>query len=188
MAITRKETKRLISAFEPGDDGLAAKSKDLIQLLLRHGLKPFSARQYWPGHITCTALIFHPQEQRVLVIHHARLRRWLLPGGHVEKSDSALAAVAEREAIEETQVRIDRRHAPFLVGIDVHGIPPKQREPYHLHHDLIWCFRASTAEFEPTPEAPKVMWADENDWENLDLTPSIRFSIRRALRVESRQG
>ena len=180
MLITKKETMRVVTAFEPGDDGLAAKSKDLLQLLLRHGIKPFSGRQYWPGHITCTALIFHPAEQKVLVIHHHRLRRWLLPGGHVEKRDVSLEAVAAREAMEETLVQIDRSHTPFLAGIDVHGIPPKLREPFHLHHDLIWCFRAASDRCEVTTEALQIMWAEESDWERLDLTPSIRQTIRRA--------
>jgi 8-oxo-dGTP pyrophosphatase MutT (NUDIX family) len=171
---------RVVSGFEPGDDGLAAKSKDLLQMLLRHGVKPLSARQYWPGHITCTALIFHPSEIRVLVIHHHRLQRWLLPGGHVEKRDTSLHGVAAREAREETRVQLDTSYAPFLAGIDVHGIPPKLREPFHLHHDLIWCFRASSDRYEVTTEALDIQWAREEDWEGLDLSPSIRQSIHRA--------
>lgn len=183
MLITRKETARIVSGFDPGDDGLAIKSKELVQLLLHHGLKPFSPRQYWPGHITCTALIVHPgysQDQRVLMIHHHRLHRWLLPGGHVEKRDPSLDGVAAREAQEETSVQIDRSHTPFLAGIDVHGIPPKEREPYHLHHDLIWCFRAASEQFEITTEAPDAIWARESDWERLAVAPSIGNSIRRA--------
>lgn len=183
MLITKRDTLRVVQAFNPGDDGLAAKSKDLVQLLLRYGVKPFSARQYWPGHITCTALIFHPREQKVLVMHHHRLRRWLLPGGHVEKRDESLEATAAREATEETRVQMDRSRRPFLAGIDVHGIPPKEREPFHLHHDLIWCFRAASEECEVTTEALDILWAGESDWERLELTPSIRMSIRRAARI-----
>ncbi len=183
MQLKKKDVLRAVSAFEPGDDGLAAKSKDLVCLLLQHGSKPFSGRQFWPGHVTCTALILHPKEARVLVIHHHRLSRWLSPGGHVEKSDESLSAVAAREAKEETCVQLDPRFVPFLAGIDVHGIPPKQREPFHLHHDLIWCFRAASEKFEATAEAPEVLWARESDWESLDLTPSIRRSIERATRA-----
>jgi 8-oxo-dGTP pyrophosphatase MutT (NUDIX family) len=179
VQLTRKETIRTVSAFDPGGDGLAAKSKDLILLLLSHGSKPFSGRQFWPGHVTCTALIIHPSQPRVLVIHHHRLGRWLLPGGHVEKQDSSLHAVAAREACEETGVEIDSRFTPYLAGMDVHGIPPKQREPYHLHHDLIWCFRAANERIAATPEAPELLWAGADDWGRLDLTQSIRNSIAR---------
>jgi 8-oxo-dGTP pyrophosphatase MutT (NUDIX family) len=182
VRLSRKETIRVVEGFDPGDDGLAAKSKDLLYLLLRHGMKPFSARQFWPGHITCTALVLHPQEPRVLVIHHHRLRRWLLPGGHVEKADKSLESAASREAQEETRIKLDKHHKPFLAGIDVHGIPPRQHEPYHLHHDLVWCFRAANEKCEVTEEAPEILWARETDWERLDLTPSIRQSIRRATR------
>jgi 8-oxo-dGTP pyrophosphatase MutT (NUDIX family) len=82
------------------------KSRELILALLEHTPAPFSRHQFHPGHITCTALVLHPDAPRVLLIHHHRHRRWLLPGGHVEESDGTLADAARREAIEETAVRI----------------------------------------------------------------------------------
>jgi 8-oxo-dGTP pyrophosphatase MutT (NUDIX family) len=182
VLFSKEDVIRLVSGFEPGDDGLAAKSQDLVLCLLEHGSNPFSSQQYLPGHITCTALIFHPREQRALAIHHHRLHRWLLPGGHVEETDTSLEAAAAREAEEETHVQLDRTHTPFLAGIDVHGIPPKGHLPFHLHHDLIWCFRASNDRFEITAEAPKVSWAHADEWDDLDLTQSIRRTIRRAAR------
>jgi 8-oxo-dGTP pyrophosphatase MutT (NUDIX family) len=112
-------------------------------------------------------------------MHHRKLRRWLLPGGHVEESDATLAATAAREADEETLVQINPVSIPRLVGIDVHGIPAKKAEPFHLHHDLIWCFRAKTADIAVTDEAPAVLWAGEADWDRLDIAHSIRNSIRR---------
>jgi 8-oxo-dGTP pyrophosphatase MutT (NUDIX family) len=113
------------------------------------------------------------------MLHH-RLRRWLLPGGHVEESDKSLADAAAREAREETQVVIDAACTPFLAGIDVHGIPPKRDEPFHLHHDLIWCFRAATEEIAVTAEAPSVLWAGAEDRERLEVAESIRRSLLRA--------
>ncbi len=110
-------------------------------------------------------------------MHHHRLHRWLLPGGHIEKSDASLADTAAREATEETYVQIDPGTAPFLAGIDVHGIPPKKDEPFHLHHDLIWCFRAVQEAIETTDEAPSVLWAEPADWDRLNIAESIRNSI-----------
>jgi 8-oxo-dGTP pyrophosphatase MutT (NUDIX family) len=115
-------------------------------------------------------------------MHHHRLERWLLPGGHVEESDASLAGAAAREAQEETGVRIDFAKAPFLAGIDVHGIPPKKAEPYHLHHDLIWCFRAAEDEIQITDEARAVRWSGIGDWDRLGIAESIRSAIRRAAR------
>jgi 8-oxo-dGTP pyrophosphatase MutT (NUDIX family) len=177
--VTVSEALAVVEAFDPGGDRLAAKSRELTLDLLRYSTFPFSRSQFAPGHITCTALVLHPREPRVLFMHHHRLHRWLLPGGHVEESDGSLAAAAAREAVEETCVRIDQDCAPSLAGIDVHGIPPKKDEPFHLHHDLIWCFRALTEDIQVTDEAPSVLWAGSADWDRLNVADSIRNSILR---------
>jgi 8-oxo-dGTP pyrophosphatase MutT (NUDIX family) len=182
--VTVTEALGIVEAFEPDGDGLARKSQELTCGLLRLTPDPFSREQFEPGHITCTALVRHPVEPLVLFMHHHRLHRWLLPGGHVEASDATLAAAAAREALEETFVQIDADAGSRLAGIDVHGIPPKHKdahnqEPYHLHHDLLWCFRAANAEIAVSDEAPRVMWASEADWDRLGVAESIRRSIRR---------
>lgn len=179
MTLTAPEAIEIVSLFDPGQDDLARKSQELVLGLLHRSRAPFSRHQFDPGHITCTALVIHPSQQRVLMMHHHRLHRWLLPGGHVEKSDSSLAATAAREAGEETGVQLDTSFEPVLTGIDVHGIPPKRDEPYHLHHDLIWCFRAASETIEQTEEAPQVMWAAAEDLIRLQVTESIRRSTLR---------
>jgi 8-oxo-dGTP pyrophosphatase MutT (NUDIX family) len=170
----------VVEAFDAGPDGLADKSRELVLWLLRGSEAPFSRDQFTPGHITCTALVLHPAAPLVLFMHHHRLKRWLLPGGHVESSDESLAAAAAREAVEETAVRLDGA-AGRLVGIDVHGIPAsaKRGEPYHLHHDLIWCFRALDDRIAVSDEAPEVMWAGAGDWDRLGIAESIRRSAGR---------
>jgi 8-oxo-dGTP pyrophosphatase MutT (NUDIX family) len=168
----------IVEGFDPGADDLAGKSRELTLGLLKLSAEPFSRSQFAPGHITCTALAMHPSEPVVLFMHHHRLHRWLLPGGHVEPEDESLASSAAREAVEETTVRLDLKSAR-LVGIDVHGIPPKRDEPYHLHHDLIWCFRALSDVIETTDEAPEVRWAGQADWDRLGIAESIRRSIGR---------
>jgi 8-oxo-dGTP pyrophosphatase MutT (NUDIX family) len=178
--VTVSEGVAAVEAFDSVTDRLAAKSRELTLDLLRYSTAPFSRSQFAPGHVTCTALVLHPREPRVLFMHHHRLHRWLLPGGHVEEADVSLAGAAAREATEETSVRIDPACAPELAGIDVHGIPPKKDEPFHLHHDLIWCFRALTADISITDEAPSVLWAGSADWDHLDVADSIRNSILRA--------
>jgi 8-oxo-dGTP pyrophosphatase MutT (NUDIX family) len=181
MTLSATEALDIIERFEPGVDGLARKSRELAANLLRYSDAPFSRDQFAPGHLTCTALVFHPAEPKVLMMLHHRLRRWLLPGGHIEESDASLSEAAAREALEETLVQIDPNSAPGLVGIDVHGIPAKGDEPFHLHHDLIWSFGALSPEIELTDEAPSIVWAAREDWEQLQVADSIRYSILRAL-------
>ena len=107
-------------------------------------------------------------------MYHHRLNRWLLPGGHVEESDDSLALAAAREAHEETLVRIDFDRGSLLAGIDVHGIPPKKKEPFHLHHDLIFLFRALSGEFRVSEESRAVAWCAPAEFDRYDVPGNVR--------------
>jgi 8-oxo-dGTP pyrophosphatase MutT (NUDIX family) len=176
----KPEIIEMIRGFDCSGDDLAAKSRELSIMLLEESEYPFSRRQFTPGHITCTAVVLDPQRARVLLMFHHRLLRWLLPGGHCEGDDESISGVAAREAVEETGVEIDAARAP-LVGIDVHGIPPKKKEPYHLHHDLIFAFTARSESIRTTPEAREVAWRRFAELGKYGVAPSIVRSVNRAL-------
>jgi 8-oxo-dGTP pyrophosphatase MutT (NUDIX family) len=173
------EALALVEPFDMAGDELGGKSKELIVSMLLHSAAPFSRDQYNPGHMTCTALIFHPERQDVLLMWHHRFKRWLLPGGHVETFDATLADTARREAMEETNVQLTDA-AGLLAGMDVHGIPPKKKEPYHLHHDLVFAMQAISEEIAPTEEAPRVQWCEVTGLERYHVPTNI---LRAALRV-----
>jgi len=181
LSSIQPEISELVRSFDCTGDELAAKSRELTLMLLQHSEFPFSRRQFNPGHITCTAVVLDPARQRVLLMFHHRLLRWLLPGGHCEAEDASISGVAAREAVEETGVQLDRTRPAMLVGIDVHGIPPKKKEPYHLHHDLIFAFTASSDAVMVTPEAREVAWSRYDDLNRYEVAPSIVRSVRRSL-------
>ena len=155
------------------------KSRELILALLENTPAPFSRDQFHPGHITCTALVLHPDGRRVLLIYHHRHRRWLLPGGHVEERDGTLSDAARREAVEETAVRISPGSKARLAGMDVHGIPAHKGEPFHLHHDLIFKLDAESGEIARTEEAPEVAWCGMDEVDRYALPASIVSAFRR---------
>src|ERR1700685_2721139 len=165
------EALALVRAFEPSPE--EEKSCELILALLESTEAPFSRDQFHPGHITCTAAVLHPDGQHVLLMHHHRHRRWLLPGGHVEKTDAILSVTAKREATEETAVQIADSTGGTLVGMDVHGIPARKGEPYHLHHDLVFAFSAESEEFALSDEAPQVAWCGMDEFARYQLPGSI---------------
>ena len=169
----------LVDAFDPGNDGLAAKSRDLTALLLRCTDAPLSRAQFAPGHITGSALILHPAGDRILVMHHHRHQRWLLPGGHVEQTDATPDATARREALEETGVSL-AHNIGLLAGVDVHAIPPGKGEPYHLHHDLVFAFRAVDQEFTCSEEAQQIAWCGFREFHRFALPLNIIRSAERA--------
>ncbi len=168
----------MVRAFDASPE--EEKSRELILALLELTEAPFSRDQFHPGHITCTAVVLHPNGRWFLLMHHHRHRRWLLPGGHVEKTDATLGDTARREAIEETAVQIEAAGTSRLAGMDVHGIPARKSEPFHLHHDLIFAFSANSEEFALTEEAPQVAWCGMDEVARYQLPQSI---VRAALRA-----
>jgi len=180
----------MVRAFSPSPE--EEKSRELILALLELTDAPFSRDQFHPGHITCTAAVLHPNGRQFLLMHHHRHRRWLLPGGHVENSDANLGDTARREAIEETAVLISESSAGTLVGMDVHAIPARKGDPFHLHHDLIFAFDASSEEFAPTDEAPQVAWCGLDELSRMDeigryqLPSSITRAVEQAVAKKNR--
>ena len=87
-----------------------------------------------PGHLTGSALVLDASGGRVLVLLHAKLHRWLQPGGHAD-GDHELAGVALREATEETGIEGLRVRVP-AVDLDIHEVDHGDPLGPHLHLDL----------------------------------------------------
>jgi 8-oxo-dGTP pyrophosphatase MutT (NUDIX family) len=178
MPFTVETAIEFVNAFPLGEED---KSRELTLALLQHTPQPLSRDQFTPGHLTCTGIVLHPDLDSFLLIHHRRLDRWLAPGGHVEPEDESPQAAAAREVLEETEVPV-LRGAAYLTGMDVHGIPAKGNEPYHLHHDLKFAFVAATAEIAVTSETRGVVWCPFDDTSRYTVPPSI---VRAACRAQS---
>lgn len=170
----------LIASFPDPSDGACSKSLELILMLLEQSPAPFSREQFTPGHITTSGMVISPDGSRLLILHHRRLDRWLLPGGHVEPSDPSIEAASAREVLEETGVAVSGGQ---LGGADVHGIPPKGREPYHLHHDLLFCFRACTDTLQVSDESHAVAWCSPAEFDRYAIPGNVRRAWQRITQV-----
>ena len=105
---------------------------------------PFS-RTTRPGHVTGSAVAVDAKGERLLLIWHVKLQRWLQPGGHCEPGiDTDVASTALRELLEETQTQAKDwalvEQLPF--DLDVHTIPARGDEPEHAHYDVRYLLRA----------------------------------------------
>lgn len=174
------EALRLARAFQEPADGQAMKSIELIVMLLERSPAPFSRDQFTPGHITCSGLVLAPDGERLLLVHHRRLDQWLAPGGHVEPGDSLLVDAARREVIEETGASL--ASDALLASADVHGIPGKGREPYHLHHDLLFRFRATDDLLCVSEESHAVTWCALEDFDRYRVPANIVRAYQRAVK------
>lgn len=97
------------------------------------------SRKTLPGHITASAIVI--KKEKIMMIFHPFLQKWLQPGGHVEKGEAPFEA-ATRELLEETGLRAQLHpwHEQHLmpVDIDIHFIPANssKNEDKHLHYDF----------------------------------------------------
>lgn len=105
--------------------------------------QPFH-RETQAGHFTGSAWLVSNDGQRVLLMLHRKLGRWLQPGGHAD-GDPDLANVALREAEEETGLT-DLAVRPGIFDIDAHEIPARQHEPRHWHYDVRYVVVAQGSE------------------------------------------
>jgi len=92
-----------------------------------------------PGHVTASGIV--TDREKVLMIFHPVLNKWLQPGGHIDAGETPTAA-AIRETCEETgfsaQLHPWHESRPYPVDIDIHSIPPNptKAESEHLHYDF----------------------------------------------------
>lgn len=132
------------------------------------------------GHLTGSALVIDRRAERTLLIHHAKLDRWLQPGGHAD-GDGDLGRVALREAEEETGLTGLRLTMP-AIDLDVHEIPARRDEPRHLHLDLRFLVLAADDE-EPSinHEAVDFRWVSSADPEGLIGSGELRRLVDRGM-------
>lgn len=138
-----------------------------------------------PGHLTGSAWLVSKDGRRAALMHHRKLDRWLQPGGHAD-GDSDLAAVAKREAEEETGLT-DLLVNQEIFDLDRHQIPARGQDPTHWHYDLRFVVRASGSEvFVQNAESLALAWIDITELANrMDIDDSIRRMAQRWLSVTS---
>ncbi|MGI9596024.1 MAG: NUDIX hydrolase [Acidimicrobiales bacterium] len=133
------------------------------------------------GHLTGSALVVDSAGERTLLLHHAKLDRWLQPGGHAD-GDGNLAAVALREATEETGID-DLRLVTPGIDIDIHTIPERGDEPSQLHLDLRFLVLApDDAVVAHNDESFSARWAPGDD-PSIAEAPELSRAVGRALAV-----
>ena len=159
LAVTRDPAvsrRRLLDARLEGDR--AAERDRVLDLLDVHGVS-LADRTTAPGHLTGSALVVDAAGERVVVLLHTKLRRWLQPGGHAD-GDHELAGVALKEATEETGIEGLRVLVP-AVDLDVHEVDHGDDLGLHLHLDLRFVVVApEDARIRGNHESLDLRWVD----------------------------
>lgn len=151
---------------------------DAFLALLGDPADPF-VRQRLEGHFTGSAWVVSADGQRTLLTHHRKLDRWFQPGGHAD-GERDLAAVALKEAQEETGLPGLWLEGEDIFDLDRHWIPARAEVPGHWHHDVRYLVRAGAEErFVVSAESHALAWRRIDD---LATDPAMDESMRRMAR------
>ncbi len=130
-------------------------------------------RTHLPGHITGSAFIISEDQTQTLLVHHAKLNRWLQPGGHAD-GDTDVVRVALREATEETGVIRLELLSPAIYDLDIHPIPERKDFPAHDHYDIRFLLKASVTDtLIVSEESHDVRWVALDELERYNPEDSL---------------
>lgn len=186
----RDALEQALRRHVPADPEEARDRDRMLEFVRRHR-DPFD-RQIAEGHLTGSAVVVSAEGDRVLLVHHRKLGRWLQPGGHADPGESTGEEVALREAREETGIAGLRLHddAPRPLDVDVHDIPARGNEPAHEHLDLRYLV---VAPGEPVvdpdlAEMHAIRWVAWDDAASLGPDPGLRRALAKARAVVDRRA
>lgn len=132
------EAVEAVERFAPRDRIQAQHRRRLLAFAARH--PDALHRSCLAGHLTASAWVVNHDATRGLVLLHAKIGRWLQPGGHAD-GESSLWAVALREATEETGIE-NLQVWTDPIDVDVHlFVNRREAEPSHLHFDVRFVVR-----------------------------------------------
>jgi len=127
-----------------------------------------------------TTSVYILKDDRLLLLMHPKLKKWLPPGGHIEQNETPIET-ARREVEEETGLTInflsdehvwikkwnaESFHRPFLCLLE--EIPPYKDQPAHQHIDLIYLAEPTRkSQIRPCPDHP-LRWFTFEETQSLE--------------------
>ncbi len=171
--------RELIQRYKPFD-GYEAQMQAQLMRFLDHtsehssdafGRELAGAAPDW-GHVTGSAWIVSSDGLRTVLVHHAKLDKWVQPGGHCD-GESDVLSVAVREAQEETGLTVTPASSDIF-DIDVHRIPEYWNTPAHWHFDVRFLLRADEQSApQVSAESRAVRWVSLDEAAQLNNSQSI---------------
>lgn len=170
------DLEQLVRAHVPIDDAPAL----AVALEAVGSSRPMWPRsQFHPGHFTASGFVASPDHSSLLLVEHARLEKWLQPGGHIEAEDASVEAAARREVGEETGVDGLLRLGGGILRIDAHSIPARGSEPAHTHIDLGIGFLAVSDRIGDIAEVLDARWVPFDQLGRFDTDDAVRMGASR---------
>ena len=136
-----------------------------------------------------TVATFVVTEQKVLLLYHRKLRKWLPPGGHIEPNELPDEA-AVREVKEETGIDVEligERALPIETPRQLvipQGIQVEPAGPGKENIDFVYFARPlGSREIRKNDESLAAGWYDKQALQALPLTEVIALWVQKALQT-----
>lgn len=167
----RTRLLQLLREYTPIDERDAACRQRFLTFVETHA--DCFERSLAIGHVTASAWILDAAGERVLLTHHRKLDLWLQPGGHAD-GDPDVAAVAMREAREETGLEHLELVSDMPLDIDIHPIPAWGSVGAHEHFDVRFALRTGgSTDYIVSEESHDLAWVPLSDIERYTTEESI---------------
>jgi len=134
-------------------------------------------RSCFPAHITVSALVISPTKDKLLLLLHRKLKKWLQPGGHLESAN--ILTELEREIEEETSLTNVAISGDTIFDLDIHAIPARTDEPTHEHYDIRFLAVSHSEEIKANNESDAVRWFSFEDLETINTDGSVLRMAKR---------
>ena len=166
----REKIKKLLINYVPTEDEIETKAR-ILDFIEQYPNCFENDNQF--GHITGSSWLVNKNNDKVLLLHHAKLNIWVQPGGHADGEEDILA-VALREAQEESGIMAIEPVSTEIFDLDIHLIPTHKNMQEHLHFDIRFLLRVTDDSLgEKSIESNDLKWFDQLK-ENLPTNePSI---------------
>ncbi|OEK03459.1 hypothetical protein BFP97_18895 [Roseivirga sp. 4D4] len=149
--LLRQELDAYNSPFEV-EDGFRERMIDLLTY------PNCFERSLLHAHFTASAWVVDEAFEQGLLLHHAKLDKWLQLGGHADGVED-LRLVAQKELEEESGLKLAKFYSKKIFDIDIHTIPERKGVPEHDHYDVRFLFVGDTSEpIQRNHESMDVAW------------------------------
>ena len=173
IAMKRQALLTLLEQYAPIDKQEQEYKSTIINFI--RGNTDCFERSLKIGHITASAWLVNKHNSHALLMHHAKLDKWVQLGGHCDGQADVLL-VALKEAQEESGIQTIVPASQSIFDIDVHLIPANSKEAEHYHYDIRFLLRVENdASFVKNHESKQLAWFSKD---NNELPTKERSVVR----------
>lgn len=134
-------------------------------------------------HFTATCFIVN--DDKVLLHFHKKLEKWLPVGGHIDRDELPHKA-AEREALEESGLKVDINGRENLSD-EVDKLPRPDKvllqdiNDHHQHIDSVFFVETEEEDFDSEEGIEEMAWFKEEEIKELDAAKEVKNHSLEAL-------